>query len=233
MATSVLLLARYAIAAPAQPSTRDTGLFRGCQGRPEQGKQCRSCPRSPNNSVKPARPETSRCSRLSRSPRSEPTICSRWRRAISTCSRRRSISAVSCGPTRPCSSWTCPQMMAALEAELAQTTKHAEPPPLADRSRGALDFLMLQLSKVDWRKGLIGLGVVVALVVVFSAVLSWRQRDPLKGLKPGVYQSTQTRLRRHIAVAGARATPLTAPAPTRRPTSLAAHFPHRPAAPPR
>jgi cytoskeletal protein RodZ len=85
-----------------------------------------------------------------------------------------------------------PKMMAALEAELAQTTKFAEPPSLAEHPRGLLDFLMLQLSKVDWQKGLIGLGVVVALVVVFSAWLSWRHHDPLKGLKPGVYQSTQS-----------------------------------------
>ena len=84
-----------------------------------------------------------------------------------------------------------PQMMAALEAELAQTTKFAEPPPLADRPRGVLDFLMLQLSKVDWPKGLIGLGAVVVLVVAFSAWFSWRRSDPLKSLKPGVYQSTQ------------------------------------------
>ena len=68
-----------------------------------------------------------------------------------------------------------PQMMAALETELAQTTKFAEPPPLADRPRGVLDFLMLQLSKVDWRKGLIGLGAVVVLVVAFSAWFSWRR----------------------------------------------------------
>jgi cytoskeletal protein RodZ len=100
-----------------------------------------------------------------------------------------------------------PQMMAALEAELAQTTKHSEPPPLADRPRGVLDFLMLQLSKVDWRKGLIGLGVVVALLVVFSAVLAWRHHDPLKGLKPGVYQSTQ-----HLS---GDTLPLPAPAPRR------------------
>ena len=85
-----------------------------------------------------------------------------------------------------------PQMMAALEAELAQTAKFAEPPPLAGHTRGVLDFVMLQLSKVDWRKGLIGLGVVVALVAAFSAWLSWRHRDPLKDLKPGVYQSTQS-----------------------------------------
>ena len=84
-----------------------------------------------------------------------------------------------------------PQMMAALEAELAETTKFAEPPSLADRPRGVLDFLMLQLSKVDWLKGLIGFGVVVSVVVAFSAWYSWRHYDPLKGLKPVLYQSTQ------------------------------------------
>jgi len=84
-----------------------------------------------------------------------------------------------------------PQTMAALDAELAQTTKFSEPPPLAQHPRGALDFLMLQLSKVDWRSWLLRLGVVVSLVVVFSAWLAWRRYDPLKGLKPAVYQSTQ------------------------------------------
>jgi len=84
-----------------------------------------------------------------------------------------------------------PQMMAALEAELAQTTKFSEPPPLAEHPRGVLDFIMLQLSKVDWRKAVVGLGVVVVLVAVFSIVLAVRHHDPLKGLKPGVYQSTQ------------------------------------------
>ena len=84
-----------------------------------------------------------------------------------------------------------PQIMAALDAELAQTTKFAEPPPLAERPRGVLDFLMLQLSQVDWRKATIGLGVGVAVVLVFSAMLSRRHHDPLKSLKPGVYRSTQ------------------------------------------
>jgi cytoskeletal protein RodZ len=98
-----------------------------------------------------------------------------------------------------------PQMMAALEAELAQTTKFAEPPRLAEHPRGVLDFVMLQLSKVDWRKGLIGLCVVVALVLTFSAWLSWRRHDPLKGLTPSVYRSTQS-------VEG-ETLPLPAPAP--------------------
>ena len=84
-----------------------------------------------------------------------------------------------------------PQMMAALEAELAGTTKFAEPPPLSDHPRGVVDFIMLQLSLVDWRKATIGLGVIVVLVLGLSIWFGSRGRDPLKGLKPAVYQPTQ------------------------------------------
>ena len=84
-----------------------------------------------------------------------------------------------------------PQIMTALEAELAQTPKFSEPPPLVERPRGVIDLFMLQLSKVDWPKGLIGMGVIVVLVVVFSAWISWRRYDPLKSLKPAIYRSTQ------------------------------------------
>jgi len=87
-----------------------------------------------------------------------------------------------------------PQIMAGLDAELGQTKKFSEPPPLSRHPRGVLDFVMLQLSKVDWRKGLVAVGAIVALVVVVSIFLIWRHyrtTDPLKGLKPGIYQSTQ------------------------------------------
>src|SRR5512144_613768 len=47
-----------------------------------------------------------------------------------------------------------PKTMAALEAELKGTEKFSEPPPLSNEPRGVLDFLMLQLSKVDWRRSL-------------------------------------------------------------------------------
>src|SRR4051794_40371234 len=87
-----------------------------------------------------------------------------------------------------------PQVMAALEEELGQTQKFSEPPPLTDHPKGILDFFMLQLSKVDWRKGAIaGVlagGLLVALVISYV----WRHhqtRDPLSGLKPGIYHSTQ------------------------------------------
>ncbi|HVM47024.1 MAG TPA: hypothetical protein VMU04_03305, partial [Candidatus Acidoferrum sp.] len=87
-----------------------------------------------------------------------------------------------------------PQVMACLDAELGATQKFAEPPPLAEPSHGALDYIMLQFSKVDWRKAAIGLGVLVALLVCLSALATWRRSNaagPLNGLKPGVYQSTQ------------------------------------------
>src|SRR5205814_427703 len=44
-----------------------------------------------------------------------------------------------------------PQVMAALEAELGQRKEFSEAIPI-DQSRGVLDFVMLQLSKLDWRK---------------------------------------------------------------------------------
>jgi cytoskeletal protein RodZ len=83
-----------------------------------------------------------------------------------------------------------PQVMAALEAELAATTKFAEPPPLTEHPYSLIDFLTLHLSKVDWRKGLIGLGAVIALAALVSVWVALHHRNPLKGLKPAVYQST-------------------------------------------
>jgi cytoskeletal protein RodZ len=100
-----------------------------------------------------------------------------------------------------------PQIMAALDAELAQTTKFSEPPPLAERPQGFVDLLTLQLSKVDWRKGLVGLGALIALVAVISVWIAWRHHNPLKGLKPAVYHSTPG--------ASGDTLPLPAPAPKR------------------
>ena len=48
-----------------------------------------------------------------------------------------------------------PQVMSNLEAELGQTVKFREPPPLTDQPKTAVDFVMLQLSKVNWRGGAI------------------------------------------------------------------------------
>ena len=88
-----------------------------------------------------------------------------------------------------------PQTMAMLDTELGKTEKFSEPPPLTDQKKGPLDFLMLQLSKIDPRKGAIVLGiavVVLIIVTVISSVRNNRARNPLNGVKPGVYQPART-----------------------------------------
>ena len=81
---------------------------------------------------------------------------------------------------------------AALDAELSQHDRHCEPPPLSPRTRGPLDFLMLQFSKLNQRKLVIVLGVValavISLVIALS-VSNQRKTDPLKKLGPGLYQA--------------------------------------------
>jgi cytoskeletal protein RodZ len=88
-----------------------------------------------------------------------------------------------------------PRVMAALDGELSEHQKFSEPPPFTDTKRGPLYFITLILSKVDWRKGLIGLGAITAIGIVVIVILIWRHRasnDPLSGLKPGMYHSTNT-----------------------------------------
>jgi cytoskeletal protein RodZ len=89
-----------------------------------------------------------------------------------------------------------PQIMSALDAELGQSKKFSEPPPLSDHARGPLDFLMLQLSKIDWRRGGVVLGLLAAALAVLLGGIAWRHyksADPLKNLKPGVYQSPKSK----------------------------------------
>jgi cytoskeletal protein RodZ len=85
------------------------------------------------------------------------------------------------------------QIMAALEEELGRTEKFSEPPPLTIQKRGPLDFIMLQFSKLDLRKGLIVLAVLVIVGGAVAVASAWRHsraRDPLSELKPGMYQPT-------------------------------------------
>ncbi len=84
-----------------------------------------------------------------------------------------------------------PRVMEQLEAELSQTEKFSEPPNLSPHTRTPLDFLMLQLSKIDWQKAVVVLGVLLAAGVLIGGLVAWRHyqnRDPLADLKPGVYQ---------------------------------------------
>ena len=88
------------------------------------------------------------------------------------------------------------QLMAELNAELGQTKKFHEPPPLTDEKRGTMDFITLQLSKLTWRRGMIIGGLLLAVIVIVAIFIFTRnhtQRDPLSGSKPpGVYQGGKT-----------------------------------------
>lgn len=85
------------------------------------------------------------------------------------------------------------KVSAALDSELARTEKFSAPPPLGNRPGGAVDFLMLQLSKLNWRVFGTGLTVALALLVLFLSLRGCgRKSDPLKKLGPGLYQPTNT-----------------------------------------
>jgi len=87
-----------------------------------------------------------------------------------------------------------PQVMAALDGELGQTEKFSEPPSLSPVNRTPLDLVMLRLSRVNWQKaGILAVGIVL-LAAVGGGFYAWRHHktaDPLAGLKPPLYQSTQ------------------------------------------
>jgi cytoskeletal protein RodZ len=84
-----------------------------------------------------------------------------------------------------------PQVMSNLEAELGQTVKFREPPPLTDQPKTSVDFVMLQLSKVNWRMGVVivgGIAIVAGIVLAVAVGRRAKHSDPLAGMKPAVYQ---------------------------------------------
>src|SRR5207249_8043666 len=84
------------------------------------------------------------------------------------------------------------EVVAKLEAELGQTERFREPPPLMKKPRGALDFFMLKLSRLNWRIAAPLGAVVVILLLGWAGVRGMRNRtgtEPLKNLGPGLYQS--------------------------------------------
>ena len=66
--------------------------------------------------------------------------------------------------------------MSTLEAELGQTVKFREPPPLTDQPKTAVDFVMLQLSKVNWRRGAVVVGGLAVIALLFWGLPSAAMR---------------------------------------------------------
>jgi cytoskeleton protein RodZ len=84
-----------------------------------------------------------------------------------------------------------PKVMADLDGELGATKKFRQHPPLTENSKGFVDWVMLQLSKINWRVGLpvaiLGL-VLVGGIITYRTIQTRKNVDPLKDLGPGIYQ---------------------------------------------
>ena len=83
------------------------------------------------------------------------------------------------------------RLLADLDAELSRDERFRDHPPLTNTPRSPLDFIMLQLSRMNWRVALSGIAVLIFIFLAISVVRSRTSKpaDPLKGLPPGVYQS--------------------------------------------
>lgn len=83
------------------------------------------------------------------------------------------------------------EILAELDEELSLTERFKEHPRLTDEKKGVLDFVMLHLSRVNWRLAfplvLLGLILLIALLS-YRVYTNSRTNDPLKDLGPGLYQ---------------------------------------------
>ncbi|MGN6384770.1 MAG: helix-turn-helix domain-containing protein [Verrucomicrobiota bacterium] len=83
------------------------------------------------------------------------------------------------------------EMVAMLDRELSQTERFAEHPKLTGESKGILDFVMLQLSKINWT---VAFPLILLAVILLVSVIGYRiyrksqSENPLKDLGPGLYQ---------------------------------------------
>ncbi len=83
-----------------------------------------------------------------------------------------------------------PRVLAELDTELSRDERFRDHPPLTNTPRSPLDYVMLQLSRLNWRV-VIGI-LLAAAVILIGYSMSRRQSapaaDPLKDLEPGVYR---------------------------------------------
>lgn len=83
------------------------------------------------------------------------------------------------------------EILSDLDDELGQTERFKEHPRLTDEKKGVVDFLMLQLSKINWT---VALPLLLLALMLLVAVVGYRiytasqTNDPLKDLGPGMYQ---------------------------------------------
>ena len=84
------------------------------------------------------------------------------------------------------------EILAELDEELGRTERFSEHPRLTDEKKGVLDFVMLQLSKINWT---VALPLLLLALLLLVGVFGYRiythakNTDPLKDLGPGMYQA--------------------------------------------
>jgi cytoskeletal protein RodZ len=84
-----------------------------------------------------------------------------------------------------------PEILSELDSELNQSSKFKDNPRLMPQSKGFMDVVMLQLSKINWT---VALPLLLLALLLLVAVFSYRfykhsqSVDPLKNLSPGLYQ---------------------------------------------
>ena len=86
-----------------------------------------------------------------------------------------------------------PQVLENLDAELNRTEKFSEPPALTKRPGGALDFLTLWFSRMNWRIAVALAGLLIFLILAVAVIRSRTRSpaNPLKNLGTGLYQPTK------------------------------------------
>lgn len=81
-------------------------------------------------------------------------------------------------------------LMKSLETELSGNERFSEPPPLTNKRRSTLDYVMLRLSLVNWRWVLPLIGLLLLVLILFFGFRAWKSHqnsDPLEQLGPGRY----------------------------------------------
>jgi len=124
-------------------------------------------------------------------PKCGATMSARWRRAITTCFSAPVYIRGSVRTYAALLKLDVVKIMASLDGELSKTDRHHDHPPLTDQPRSALDWLMYQMSRVNWTLVLPTLIIGVLLVGGYWTVRIWRNqkaKDPLTNLGPGTYK---------------------------------------------
>jgi cytoskeletal protein RodZ len=96
-----------------------------------------------------------------------------------------------------------PRLLVDVDAELSQTKKFSESPNYSKKRKSILDWIMLQLSLVNWP---LMLPLILVALLVAGGVWGYREwrryksTDPLSNLGPGIYQPSRTNLDEYLPV---------------------------------